>query len=49
MKPYRKDYAPQSRQEVAGGNNHCWIAEMQNPPADRKKYERNYERIFGHD
>ncbi len=48
MKPYRKNYAPKSRQEVAGGNDHCWIPEMQKPPTDRKKYERNYERIFGH-
>ena len=49
MKPYRKNYAPKSRQEVAGGNDHLWISEPQKPPTDRKKYERNYERIFGHD
>ena len=49
MKPYRKNYAPKSRQEVAGGNDGCWIPEMQKPPIDRKKYERNYVRIFGHD
>ena len=48
MKPYRKNYAPKNRQEVAGGNDYCWIPEMQKPPTDRKKYERNYERIFGH-
>ena len=47
MKPYQKNYAPKSRQEVAGGNDHCWIPEMQKWPEDKKKYDENFERIFG--
>ena len=46
---YEKKYAPKSRQEVAGANDHLWIAEAQKPPTDRKKYEENDKRIFGHD
>ncbi|KKL90787.1 hypothetical protein LCGC14_1901170 [marine sediment metagenome] len=49
MKPYRKNYAPKSRQEVAGANDHLWINEPQKPPIDRRKYESEYKRIFGHD
>lgn len=44
---YKKNYAPKSRQEVAGANDHLWIPEMQKWPADRKKYNENYNRIFG--
>ena len=47
MKPYQKNYAPKSRQEVAGGNDHCWISEMQKWPSDKRKYDENFERIFG--
>ena len=46
---YRKNYAPKSRGEVAGANDHCWIAEPQKPPTDRKRYEENYKKIFKHD
>jgi hypothetical protein len=46
---YKKNYKPKNRQEVAGANDHLWIAEMQKPPADKKKYDENYRRIFGHD
>ncbi len=45
---YKKNFAPKNRQEVAGANDHLWIPEMSKPPTDRKKYERNYEKIFGH-
>ena len=49
MKPYRKNYAPKNRQEVAGGNDHCWIPERQKWPKEKKKYDENYVRIFGHE
>ncbi len=48
MKPYQKNYAPKSRQEVAGANEHLWIAEAQKYPANKKKCDENYMRIFGH-
>ena len=47
MKPYKKNYAPKSRQEVAGANDHLWIPEAMKWPTDKAKYDRNYERIFG--
>ncbi len=47
MKSYRKNYAPKSRQEVAGGNDHCWIPEAMKQPTDRAKFDRNCERAFG--
>ncbi len=46
---YKKNYAPKNRQEVAGANDHLWIPEAQKQPADRKKYEENYVKIFGHE
>ncbi len=46
---YRKNFKPKNRQAVAGGNDHCWIPEMQKPPIDKKRYDENYKRIFGHD
>jgi len=51
MKPYQKNYAPKSRQEVAGGNDHCWIPEMQKKMTKKEKeiYDKNYVRIFGHE
>ncbi len=45
MKPYTKNYAPKSRQEVAGGNDHCWIAEVQKPTTE--EYRQGYVRVFG--
>ncbi len=47
---YRKNYAPKNRQEVAGANDHCWISEMQKHQSrkEKKKYDENYIRIFGH-
>lgn len=51
MKPYRKNYAPKSRQEVAGGNDGCWIPEMQKHQSRevKKRYDKSYVRIFGHE
>jgi len=51
MKPYRKNYAPKSRAEVAGGNDHCWIHEIQKrmTKEGKKKYDKSYVRIFGHE
>ena len=51
MKPYQKNYAPKNRQAVAGGNDHCWIPEMQKKMTRKEKdtYDKNYKRIFGHD
>ena len=51
MKPYRKNYAPKSRQEVAGANDHCWIPEMQKRMSKegKKNYDINYRNCFGHD
>lgn len=49
MRPYRKNYAPKSRAEVAGANDHLWIPKVVRETAeDREKYRRNYERIFKH-
>ncbi len=48
MKPYRKNYAPKNRAEVAGANDHLWIHEAQKWPTDKARYDRNYERIFKH-
>lgn len=50
MKPYRKNYAPKSRQEVAGGNEGCWIPEMQKrmTKEGKKNYDKNYVIVFGH-
>lgn len=45
---YKKNYAPKNRAEVAGANEHLWIAEPQKWPADKARYDRNYERIFKH-
>lgn len=45
MKPYRKNFAPKNRQEVAGANDHLWIPEMQKPATE--KYRQEYDRIFG--
>lgn len=42
---YQKNYAPKSREEVAGANDHLWIPEMQKPAT--KKYYQEYSRIFG--
>lgn len=47
MRPYRKNYAPKSREEVAGANDHLWIPDMQKWPEDKKKFDENWERIFG--
>ncbi len=50
MKPYRKNYAPKSRQEVAGANEHRWIHKVvRETPDDRENYRKNYRRAFGHD
>lgn len=51
MRPYQKNYKPKSRQEVAGGNDHLWIAEAQKKMTkeEKKKYDESYIRIFGHD
>jgi len=51
MKPYRKNYAPKSRAEVAGANDHLWIPEMQKRQSKEEKarYDKNYVRIFGHE
>ena len=46
MKPYKKNFAPKSRQEVAGANEHLWIAEAMKWPNDKARYDRNYDRIF---
>lgn len=50
MKPYRKNYAPKSRAEVAGANDHLWIPEMQKHQSreEKKRYDRNYEHVFKH-
>ncbi len=48
MKPYQKNYAPKSRQEVAGANDHLWISNHRNKTVDKETYDRNYERAFGH-
>ena len=45
MKSYRKNYAPKSRQEVAGANDHLWIAEAQKPTTE--EYRKGYVRVFG--
>lgn len=45
---YKKSYAPKSKAEVAGANDHLW-ADKQKWPADKTKYDRNYIRIFGHE
>ncbi len=47
MKPYTKNYAPKSRQEVAGGNDHLWIHEAQKWPANKAKFDESIERAFG--
>ena len=49
MKPYKKNYAPKNRAEVAGGNDHCWISTAQIWPKDKKQYDKNYRKCFGHD
>ncbi|KKN47750.1 hypothetical protein LCGC14_0659840 [marine sediment metagenome] len=51
MRPYRKNFKPKNRQEVAGGNDHCWIPETQKygSKEDKKKYDESYVRIFGHE
>ncbi len=46
---YQKNFKPKNRQAVAGANDHLWISEAMKQPTDRKKYEENYRRIFGHD
>lgn len=50
MKSYKKNYAPKNRQAVAGGNDHLWIPEMQKHQSkeEKKRYDKNYVRIFGH-
>lgn len=45
---YKKNFAPKNREEVAGANDHLWISDHRNRTVDKKKYDRNYERIFGH-
>ncbi len=47
---YKKNYAPKNRQEVAGGNDNCWIPEMQKYQSrkEKKRFDENYEKIFGH-
>ena len=47
MKPYQKNFKPKNRQAVAGANDNCWIPEMQIWPENKKKYDENFERIFG--
>lgn len=47
MRSYKKNYAPKSRAEVAGGNDHCWIAEVQKWPADKAKFDESIESAFG--
>jgi len=32
---------------VAGANDHLWIPEMQIWPSDKKKFDENWDRIFG--
>ncbi len=49
MKPYQKNYAPKNRAEVAGANDHCWISDHRNRTVDKKKYDKNYRKVFGHD
>lgn len=43
---YQKNYAPKSRAEVAGANDHLWIPEAMKWPTDKAKYDREYDRIF---
>ncbi|KKN75869.1 hypothetical protein LCGC14_0375770 [marine sediment metagenome] len=45
---YKKNYAPKSRQEVAGANDHLWISEQVKYPANKARYDKNYEKIFKH-
>ena len=47
---YRKNYAPKSRKEVAGANDHLWISEMQKKMTkeEKERYDESYVRIFGH-
>ncbi len=42
---YKKNFAPRSRAEVAGANDHLWISEVQIPFTKRGRLE--YDRIFG--
>ena len=48
---YRKNFAPKSRAEVAGGNDHCCISEPQKRQSreEKKNYDEGYLRIFRHD
>ena len=48
---YKKNYAPKSRQEVAEANDGLWIHEPQKfqTREEKKEYDKNYRRIFGHD
>ncbi len=47
---YKKNYAPKNRQQVAGGNEHLWIPEMQRKQnkEEKERYDENYVRIFKH-
>ena len=47
MKPYRKNYTPKSRAEVAGANDHLWLHEAQKWPADKARFDESFERAFG--
>ncbi len=47
MMSYRKNYAPKSRQEVAGGNDCCWIPEAQKWPANKARFDKSIEAAFG--
>ncbi len=48
---YQKNFKPKNRQAVAGGNDHCWIPEMQKRQnkEEKERYDRNYRKIYGHD
>lgn len=45
---YKKSYAPKSKAEVAGANDHLW-ADKQKWPEDKRQYDINYKKAFGHD
>lgn len=47
MKSYKKNYAPKCRQDVAGGNDACWIPEAQIWPINKKKFDESIESAFG--